>query len=116
MNDDTPAEDPIEEPTTPQLVDIDWLPLYDKLIVQRLPEKTEIRGFAVADRYRKAQNVGVVLRVGSGRWIDGVLYPLTIRPGHIVIFSHFAGAALGEDRDDIVVLREDEILAYRQED
>jgi co-chaperonin GroES (HSP10) len=83
--------------------------------VQRLPEQTELRGLAVAERYRKAQNVGVVLRVGGGRWIDGVLYPLTIQPGHIVVFSHFAGAAIVEDRDDILVLREDEILAYREE-
>jgi co-chaperonin GroES (HSP10) len=101
------------EAVAPPTEEVLWQPLYDKLIVRRLPEAEAIGRFLVPEKHRKLQNVGVVLRVGNGRWIDGVLYPLTIREGHLVIFSHYAGMSL-EGHDDVVVLREDEILAYQE--
>ena len=90
-----------------------WEPLYDKLIVRRLPEQIELRGFAVPEKARQAQNVGVVARVGAGRWIDGVLYPLSVQPGMTVLFSRYAGVEI-EDQADFLVMREDEILAMRE--
>jgi co-chaperonin GroES (HSP10) len=107
-------EDPIPAAVIDEAVapTIDWTPLYDKIIVQRLPEKEIIGGMVVPDRARQAQNIGVVLRVGDGRWIDGVLYPLTVQEGYTVLFSHFAGAEI-EGHSDVLVMREDEILAWR---
>lgn len=91
---------------------MDWKPLYDKMLVRRDPPETEYApGLVVADAHKQQQNVGVVVEVGAGRWVDGILLPMTVTPGMRVIFSKFAGHELAGARD-MVILREDEILAY----
>ena len=89
-----------------------WEPLYDKIVVKRDPAIEQIGSIAVADAYKRNQNTGTVLRTGNGRWINGVLYPLTLEVGHRVIFSKFAGVELEDSGQDVIVLREDEVLAY----
>lgn len=92
---------------------LDWNPLYDKLIVRRdPPEKEYADGISVADAHQKQQNIGTVLKTGHGRWVDGILLPLQIVPGMRVLFSKFAGSELSDSLPDLVVLREDEVLAY----
>lgn len=103
----------VSKDLVPPEVSMDWTPLYDKIIVRRLPELTEVKGFAIPDAHKKAQNAGVVVRVGSGRWIDGVLYPLTVSPGNIVLFTTFAGLPI-EGNEEFLVLREDELLAWKE--
>lgn len=100
------------EPVPDQVVTA-WEPLYDKIIVKRNPTPEEARpGVISPEAHRQAQNHGVVVRTGNGRWIDGVLYPLTIKEGMTVLFSRFAGVEL-EEGEDLLLLREDEILAWR---
>lgn len=95
-----------------------WGVLYDKVIVRRDPEKTHtVMGMEIPDQAREKQNRGSVIAVGDGRIVSGslVLIPLTLRVGDEVLFNKFAGTPLDEDKDpDVVVLREDEILAYRR--
>lgn len=92
---------------------LDWNPLYDKAIIRRdPPEKEYTEGIAVADAHQKQQHIGTVLKIGQGRWVDGILLPLVLVPGMRVLFSKFAGSELSEQQPDLVVLREDEILAY----
>jgi chaperonin GroES len=91
----------------------DWSCLYDKVIVRRAPAPEMLSDTIVAaDAHKKEQNVGRVERVGEGRWVDGVLLPLTIKPGMTVLFSKFAGVALEGADPDLVIIREDEVLAY----
>lgn len=92
---------------------LDWNPLYDKLIVRRDKAKTETDGgLAVPDAHQREQHMGTVLKTGQGRWVDGILLPLTIAPGMRIVFSKFAGTELDSNEPDVVVLREDEILAW----
>lgn len=90
-----------------------WECLYDKLIVRRDPPKSEYAdGLTVPDAHKQNQNLGTVLKTGSGRWVDGILLPLTVQPGMRVIFSRLSGVELDGSEPDIILLREDEILAY----
>jgi len=94
-------------------LDLDWTPIYDKLIVRRDPPEAETGGgLAVPDAHQKQQHIGTVLKTGQGRWVDGLLLPLTIAPGMRVLFSKFAGTELSSSDPDLIVLREDEILAW----
>lgn len=94
---------------------MDWKPLYDKLIVRRKPEVTEIMGMAVPDQAKEKQNIGTVVETGEGRLTaTGDVVELTVQIGDEVLFNKFAGVPLEEDDPDLVVLREDEILAYRK--
>lgn len=93
----------------------DWTPLYDKLIVRRHPAATHLAGLEVPEAHREKQNIGTVLKAGPGRFVQSVvLAPLTIAEGDEVLFNKFAGVTLEGDDPDLLVLREDEILAYRK--
>lgn len=92
---------------------MDWKPLYEKLIVRRDPPESEYApGIKVADAHQKQQNIGTVIKAGEGRWVDGILLPLTVQVGMRVLFSKFSGTELAGADPDLIVLREDEILAY----
>jgi chaperonin GroES len=92
-----------------------WNALYDKLIVRRAPEVTHIAGLEVPDQAREKQNLGTVVKAGAGRFIQSTqLCPLLVQEGDEVLFNKFAGFPLEGDDPDLVVLREDEILAYRK--
>jgi co-chaperonin GroES (HSP10) len=97
----------------------DWSPLYDKLIVRRDPPPDVIGSagqFVAPETAKTAQSSGVVLKVGIGRLdITGSrTTTLLVSPGDRVLFGPFSGIALDQDEPDTIVLREDEILAYRR--
>ncbi len=97
---------------------MEWMCLHDKLIVRRAAAKEEFApGIVAPEAHRKAQNVGTVVATGTGRLVAGSLMalPLTIQPGMVVLFSAFAGVPLEGDDPDLVILREDEILAFKPE-
>lgn len=94
---------------------VTWTPLYDKVVVRRYEAPTEVKGLAVPEAHRKAQHIGYVLKVGNGRWINGILYPLTVQVGDTVLFSKFGGVELEDEEPDLLILREDEILAWRRD-
>ena len=94
----------------------DWLPLYDKILVRREKprEAYDPEGkIVVAETHQTAQNRGRVLQVGEGRRAGGHILPLKVRVGMEVLFGKHSGTDL-EDFPDLVILREDELLAYRE--
>ena len=90
----------------------DYEVLYDKLLVERMPEEAEKGGLEIPARYRDKQSMGTVLDVGDGRLSDsGDLIPLLVRPGDIVLFNVHSGVELPEKDGQFLILREDEVLA-----
>jgi chaperonin GroES len=87
--------------------------LYDKLLVERMPEEDETKsGLEIPAKYREKQSVGTVLDVGQGRLTaDGGRSPLVIQKGDIVLFNKFSGAELPDEDRELLILREDEVLA-----
>lgn len=93
----------------------EWETLYDKMVVQRHAAETVVKGMVVPDAHQKQQSIGIVLRVGEGRPLpDGSMAPLKVTPGMEVKFNSFSGVPLDDDDPDVIILREDEILAYRR--
>ena len=90
-------------------------PLYDKLIVRRHEADKMLKGLAVAEAHEKQKNTGIVVSVGSGRLMPGTYgpQPLVIVVGHEVLFHEHSGVPLEPDDDSLIILREDEVLAYR---
>ena len=88
----------------------DWLVLHDKVMVRRLETEKEKGGFVVPDKAQRQQSQGTVLRAGPGNGKG----PLTVKEGDIVKFTAFSGVPLTEDDESVVLLREDEILAYHR--
>lgn len=96
-----------------------WRPLYDKLLVEReKPKETyDADGkIAVAETHQQTQNRGTVIRCGDGRLLpDGTIVPLRVRTGMKVLFGQHSGTDM-EDAPGLVMLREDELLAFANQE
>jgi chaperonin GroES len=88
-------------------------PIGDKVVVRRLDaeEKTP-GGILLPDAAKQKPQEGRVLSVGDGRLIaGGKRAPNQVREGDKVVFLTYAGTEVSVDDDDLLILREEDILA-----
>ena len=92
-------------------------PLGDRLIVKPLDEEeTTASGIVLPDTAKEKPQKGAVLAVGDGRWDeDGEKrIPLDVSEGDTVLYSKYGGTEVKVDGDDLLVLRESDVLAVVQ--
>jgi chaperonin GroES len=92
-------------------------PLGDRLIVKPLEEEeTTASGIVLPDTAKEKPQKGEVLAVGDGRWDeDGdKRIPLDVSEGDTVLYSKYGGTEVKVDGDDLLVLRESDVLAVVQ--
>ena len=88
-------------------------PLGDRLIVEVLDEEeTTISGIVLPDTAREKPQRGKVLAVGPGpRGEDGEYIKMEVEEGDEVIFSKYGGTEIRLGADDVLILRETDVLA-----
>ena len=88
-------------------------PLGDRVIVRAVEEAaTTASGIVLPDTAKEKPLKGKVLAVGTGRLDDdGQRIPLDVTEGDEVIYSKFGGTEIVVDGEDLLVLRESEVLA-----
>ncbi len=89
-------------------------PLGDRLIVQAIEEEeTTASGIVLPDTAKEKPQRGKVLAVGDGRWDeDGEKrIPLDVTEGDEVLYSKYGGTEVQVEGDDLLVLRESDVLA-----
>src|SRR5690606_19907553 len=88
-------------------------PLYDHVVVRRVEsERTTAGGIVIPDSASEKPNQGEVLAVGPGRELDnGELRPLSVKVGDRVLFGKYAPAEIKLDGEDVLVIKESDILA-----
>jgi len=87
-------------------------PLQDRLIVKRLEgeEKTK-GGIIIPDSAKEKPLEAEVKAVGNGKVLeDGKVRPLDIKVGDRVLFSKYAGTEIKIDGEELLMLREDDVL------
>jgi chaperonin GroES len=91
-------------------------PLGDRLIVQPLDEEeTTASGIVLPDTAKEKPQKGKVLAVGDGaKNDDGNRIPLDVSEGETVLYSKYGGTEVKVDGDDLLVLRESDVLAVVQ--
>ena len=91
-------------------------PLHDRVIVKRLDnERTTASGIVIPESATEKPDQGEVLAVGTGkRTEDGKVLPMDVKVGDKVLFGKYAGQTVKVDGDEVLVIREDEILAVIQ--
>ena len=91
-------------------------PLHDRVIVKRLDnERTTASGIVIPESAAEKPDQGEVISVGPGkRGDDGKLVPVDVKAGDKVLFGKYAGQAVKVDGEELLVIREDEILAVIQ--
>jgi len=92
---------------------MDLQPLGDRLIVEVLEEEeTTISGIVLPDTAREKPQRGRVLAVGPGDRNDkGDLVPMDVEVGDEIIFSKYGGTEVRVGAEDLLILRETDVLA-----
>ncbi|MEO6984843.1 MAG: co-chaperone GroES [Paralcaligenes sp.] len=88
-------------------------PLNDRVIVKRLDnERTTASGIVIPESAAEKPDQGEVVAVGPGkRSDDGKIQAVDLKAGDKVLFGKYAGQAVKVDGEELLVIREDEILA-----
>ena len=91
---------------------MDLKPLGDRVIVEVLEEEElTVSGIVLPDTAKEKPQRGKVLAVGPGRYEDGKLVPLDVKKGDEIIFSKYGGTEVKLGSDDVLILRESDVLA-----
>ena len=89
-------------------------PLGDRLIVQVVEEEeTTASGIVLPDTAKEKPQRGKVVAVGDGKWDDEgeKRIPLDVGEGDEVLYSKYGGTEINVEGDDLLVLRESDVLA-----
>ena len=88
-------------------------PLGDRLIVRAIEEEeTTVSGIVLPDTAKEKPQKGKVLAVGDGKLDDdGKRIPLDVAEGDEVLYSKYGGTEIVVDGEDLLVLRESDVLA-----
>jgi chaperonin GroES len=88
-------------------------PLHDRVVIKRLEEEqTTAGGIVIPDTAAEKPQRGEVLAVGRGKPLDnGEVRAPEVKTGDKVMFGKFSGTEVKVDDEEVVVMREDDILA-----
>ena len=88
-------------------------PLHDRVVVKRTEEeKLSPGGIVIPDSAAEKPMKGEVMAIGEGKLLDdGTVRALTVKIGDKILFGKYSGTEIKLDGEDIVVMREDDILA-----
>jgi len=92
---------------------MDLKPLGDRLIVEVLEdEETTVSGIVLPDTAKEKPQRGRVLAVGPGARDDnGEHVPMDLEEGDEIIFSKYGGTEIKLGTDEVLILRESDVLA-----
>ncbi len=88
-------------------------PLHDRVIVKRVEEeKLSAGGIVIPDSAAEKPIRGKVLSVGNGKVLEnGEIRALDVKAGDTVLFGKYSGTEVKVDGDELLVMREDDIMA-----
>ncbi len=88
-------------------------PLHDRVVIKRLEEEQKTAGgIVIPDTAAEKPQRGEVLAVGNGKPLDnGETRTPAVKKGETVLFGKFSGTEVQVEGEDVLVMREDDILA-----
>ena len=91
------------------------VPLGDRVVIKPAPkEEVSKGGIVLPDTVKEKPQEGEIIAVGPGRLTDdGKRLPMDVAVGDKVIYSKYAGTEFKENEDDLVIMRETDILAKK---
>ena len=91
-------------------------PLHDRVIVKRIEEGEQVRGgIIVPDTAKEKPQEGEVSAAGEGKYRkDGTRQSLDVKTGDRVLFGKYSSSEVKIDGEELLIMREDEILGIIQ--
>ena len=91
-------------------------PLADRVVIKPI-EREEVTkgGIVLPDTVKERPQEGRVLAAGPGRLSDdGKRIAMDVKTGDLVVYSKYGGTEIKIDGEDLVILRESDILAVKK--
>lgn len=88
-------------------------PLHDRVLVRRKEEEnTTAGGIVIPEGAKEKSSYGTIIATGSGKVLDnGEIHPLSVNKGDGVLFGKYSGTEVKVDDEELLIMREDDILA-----
>lgn len=88
-------------------------PLHDRVIVRRMEEETtSAGGIVIPDNAAEKPSRGEIIAAGNGKITEaGDVRPLAVKVGDKVLFGKYAGTEVKVEGEELLVMREDDIVA-----
>ena len=90
-------------------------PMADRVLVKPMEKEEKTKsGIYLPDTAKEKPQEGEVLAVGPGKMSDdGKRIPLDVKAGDVVIYAKYGGTEIKVDDEDLIILRESDILAKK---
>ena len=87
-------------------------PLHDRVIVKRIEEERKTAsGIVIPDTAAEKPDQGEIVAVGKGKKNDdGKLLPLDVKVGDRVLFGKYSGPTVKVKGEELLVMREEDIM------
>ena len=87
-------------------------PLHDRVILKRMEEEsTSAGGIVIPDSAAEKPIRGEVVAAGKGKRLEsGEIIPLDVKVGDKVLFGKYSGTEVKVNGDDLLVMREEDIM------
>jgi len=88
-------------------------PLHDRVVVKRIEQKETVKGgIIIPDTAKEKPQEAEVVAVGPGKINDdGKRAPMDVKAGDRVLIGKYSGSEIKIEDEELVIVREDEILA-----
>lgn len=87
-------------------------PLADRVVIKMLEaEETTKSGIILAGAAKEKPQIAEVVAVGPGGVVDGKEVKMELKVGDKVIMSKYAGTEVKIDGEEVIILRQGDILA-----
>jgi chaperonin GroES len=88
-------------------------PLHDRVIIKRMEEERKSAGgIVIPDTATEKPIRGEVIAVGNGKILEnGEVRPLDLKKGDKVLFGKYSGTEVKIDGEELLVMKEDDIMA-----
>ncbi|HEX9068248.1 MAG TPA: co-chaperone GroES [Ktedonobacterales bacterium] len=92
-------------------------PVGDRVVVKPAPREEVTRsGLVLPDTAKEKPQEGVVIAVGGGKTTEkGDRVPMEVKEGDRVLYAKYGGTEFKLDGEEVLVLRESDILAVLEE-
>jgi chaperonin GroES len=91
-------------------------PLYDRVLIKRFEEEEKTAGgIIIPDTAKEKPTKGKIVATGAGtRTESGQIVPLTVKAGDIVLFAKWGGQEIKVNGEELIILKESDIIAIEE--
>ena len=87
-------------------------PLFDRVVLKIEKEQTpNVGGIFLPDMSKEKSQIATVIAVGKGGNVDGEKVEMQVKVGDRVLFSKFAGTEFKYEGEDLLIIKQTDILA-----